>query len=172
VRLVPEGVAGMNAAEAVIASKLEALRQELGERIQAEQAYQEELAQHAYQRELNKQAQRDEFERLLREGKYPTGSTSMAGTGPLASVSGGYFKRLLDIDRLEAQVKLLQEVKATLDQQRAENRAHFVALEAGDRRPAKQNLWLLIAASVTSLILGWLLSIVGSPTTVLHMFGR
>jgi hypothetical protein len=108
----------MDAAEAVIASKLEALRRELGERIRAEQTYQEERAERRHQREVVRQAEWEEFERQLREGQYPTRSMPMAGTGPLASVSGVYFTRLLDIDRLEAQVKLLQDLQKTLDEQR------------------------------------------------------
>jgi hypothetical protein len=163
----------MDAAEAVITSKLEALRQELGERIQAEQAYQEELAQQAYSREAAKRAQREEFERLLREGQYPAVGMSIAGTGPLAAVSGGYFKRLLDIDRLEAQVKLLQALQQTLDEQRAEKREGAVTSTGREERSSKQSVrFTIIATSALSLVLGWLLSLVGTPTSLLHLFGH
>jgi hypothetical protein len=164
----------MDAAEAVMTGKLEALRKELAERIRAEQAYQEELAQHAYSREAAKRAQREEFERLLREGQYPTIGMSIAGTGPLASVSGGHFKRLLDIDRLEAQVKVLQELQQTLDDQRTEHREEVVTSTDRGERSSTRNLWLtlVIAVSAVSLIVGWLLSLVDSPTSVLHLLGH
>ena len=162
----------MDAAEAVITHRLAALRQELGERIQAEHAYQEELAQHAYQREAAKRVQREEFERLLREGKYPAVGMSLAGTGPLAAVSGGYFKRLLDIDRLEAQVNLLQELQKTLDEQRTEHRADVITATHRDERSSKQNVQFTVAVSAISLILGWLLSLVGTPASVLHLVGH
>jgi hypothetical protein len=164
----------MDTADAVIARTLEALRQELGERIRTEQTYQEELAQHAYQREAAKRAQREEFERLLREGKYPAVDMSLSGTGPLAAVSGGYFKRLLDIDRLEAQVKVLQELQETLDEQRTEKREGVDVSTDGDEHSSKQSVRLtVIATSAVSLIVGWLLSlVVGTPTTILHVLGH
>ena len=160
----------MDAAEAVITGKLKTLRRELGEKIRAEQAYQEERAERRHQREVVRQAEWEEFERQLREGQYPTRSMPMAETGPLTSLSSGYFKRLLDIDRLEAQVKLLQELQKTLDEQHGEKREPIVAVNDQDDRSFKQNFWPTFTTSAISLLLGWLLSLLGTPATVLHLF--
>lgn len=133
----------MDAAEAIIASKLEALRAELSEREERERRYQEErngegLFLEEFDLERYEARRRDE--------------DTLVGT--------------------RAQVRLLEELKATLHQQHAESKAHFLAIKDRDERSSKQNVWLTVASSAISLILGWLLSLVGSPASVLRVFGH
>lgn len=74
--------------------------------------------------------------------------------------------------RLQSQIAVLQEVKELLKKQHAETKANFLAVEKRDEHSSKQNLWLTITTSAISIIIGWLLSLLGSPLTLVHTFGR
>lgn len=71
-----------------------------------------------------------------------------------------------------AEIKALLEVKELLQKQHTETKANFLAIEKRDAHSSKQNLWLTFTSSAISLILGWLLSLLGSPATLVHAFGR
>jgi ElaB/YqjD/DUF883 family membrane-anchored ribosome-binding protein len=80
--------------------------------------------------------------------------------------------RVGDIQALEAQLQVLEELRATLHQQQSKNRAHVAAIRGRDERSSKQRPWLTVITSVAYLILGWLLSMLDSPAAVLHALAR
>lgn len=80
--------------------------------------------------------------------------------------------RVGDIQALEAQLQVLEELRATLHKQQPKNRAHVAAIRGRDGRASKQHPWLTVTSSVAYLILGWLLSVLGSPAAVLHALAR
>lgn len=80
--------------------------------------------------------------------------------------------RRYQLSELEPQIKLLEELKASLDHQHAENKAQFLAIEKRDTVSSKQSFWLTVVSSAVSLVAGWLLSLVGSPSAVLRIFAH
>jgi hypothetical protein len=76
------------------------------------------------------------------------------------------------IDTLRIQVALLEDLRAQLETQTTANQTSFRAIEARDKRSSKQGPWLTIISSAIFLILGWLLSLLGTPIGVLHAFAR
>lgn len=74
--------------------------------------------------------------------------------------------------RLAAQIAALEEVKKLLTSQHAEVQASFLAMKRSDERSSRQNLWLTLTTSGISIVIGWLLSLLGSPATLVHAFGR
>ena len=134
----------MESIEALITSKLESARQELAEK--------EERKRKEEERE------RDELE-----------------LGVLHSVGAGFAERerlATEIRNLNSRVQVLEEIKDVLDKQHAETKAQFVAIEKRDVQSTKQNFWLSVVSSAVSRIVGWLLSLVGSPATILHIFAH
>jgi len=77
-----------------------------------------------------------------------------------------------EIRPLRAQVQLLEQMKELLEEQHSETKTQFLAIEKRDEQSSKQSFRLTVVSSGTSLIAGWLLSLVGSPATVLHIFGH
>ncbi len=75
------------------------------------------------------------------------------------------------LQEVAAEIKALLEVKELLQNQHAETTANFLAIEKRDEHSSKQNLWLTLTTSAISLIVGWLLSLLGSPATLIHAFG-
>ena len=107
-------------------------------------------------------AEKEEAERAYEARRSTFGST----------VDVEHLQRALDIRNLEAQLRLLEELQATLNQQHAETKAYFIAAKDRDERSSKQNVWFSVALSAISIILGWLLSMLGSPAAVLHVLIR
>lgn len=141
----------MESAETLIASKLESARKELAET-----------------EERRRRAEKSLRERSERRRQTP--DALRAGV-----VGGGYdeVNRLTeDIRDLTSRVQVLAEIKGLLASQHAETKAQFVAIEQRDRSSSKQGFWLTVASSAVSLIIGWLLSLVGSPATMLHLFAH
>ncbi len=89
-----------------------------------------------------------------------------------------YYESLEDDDpdlrryRIRAEMAVLEQVKEMLTKQHAENTAHFMAIKQRDDSSSRQNLWLTISTSFISIIVGWLLSLLSSPVSVLHALGR
>ncbi len=77
-----------------------------------------------------------------------------------------------DIVYLKTQVQMLKEIKDLVDKQQIETKAQFLAIEKRDTVSSKQSFWLTVVSSTISLIAGWLLSLVGSPATVLRIFAH
>jgi hypothetical protein len=149
-------VKGMDAAEAVIVSKLGAVRQELAEKEAAERAYlEEEDKRGAALSDLVDDMPLD-LEDMLEEREH----------------IDQFFRNREEISTLQVQVRLLEELKASLEQQRTEDQKDFLAIKDRGKRSSKQNVRFTIAVSAISLIAGWLLSLVGSPVSVLHVLGR
>jgi ribosomal protein L16 Arg81 hydroxylase len=142
----------MDAAEAVIASKLDALRTELAEKVRDEEAYQKWFEEEAAWEGVRAETPDDILAEHERREQHLRG--------------------LDEINALEAQVTLLEALQATLGQQHTEKRSAFLALKQRDERSSTQHVWLTLATAAISLIAGWLLSLVGSPSTVLHLFGH
>ena len=142
----------------IITAKLDALRSELAEKF------------------------REEREAARAEAPAEMGSDSIGGDSVLGkySVREGMpfetseqqFARMQAIDTLHSQIALLKELKAQLDAQNSDTNAHFLAIEKRDMRSPRQGIWLTIVSSIITLILGWLLSLLGSPVAVLHALGR
>ena len=149
-------VKGMDAAEAVIVSKLGAVRQELAEKEAAERAYlEEEDRRGAALSDLVEDMPLD-LEDTLEEREH----------------IDQFFRNREEISTLQVQVRLLEELKASLEQQRTEDQKDFLAIKDRGKRSSKQNVGFTIAVSAISLIVGWLLSLVSSPAGVLHVLGR
>jgi hypothetical protein len=149
-------VKGMDAAEAVIVSKLGAVRQELAEKEAAERAYlEEEDRRGAALSDLVEDMPLD-LEETLEEREH----------------IDQFFRNREEISTLQVQVRLLEELKASLEQQRTEDQKDFLAIKDRDERSSKQNVRFTIAVSAISLIVGWLLSLVDSPVSVLHVLGH
>jgi hypothetical protein len=74
--------------------------------------------------------------------------------------------KALEAIRLEAQIKALEQLQEMLAQQHVENRAQFVAIKERDERSSTQSIWLTVISSTISLILGWSLSLLGTPLSV------
>jgi hypothetical protein len=144
-----EEVGQMASAEAVVVGKLESLRWELDQKLRAEQAHQE-----------------IEAAARKRDGIVP-----LAAVGALEPPDP-HTQRLLDISELMIQVKLLEQLQATLDRHRTENRAHVVASKDRDEHSSKQHRWLTVTSSLVSFVLGWLLSASGNPAAILHALVR
>jgi hypothetical protein len=151
-RQLSSEVRGMDAAEAVIASKLDALRTELAEKVRDEEAYQKWFEEEAAWEGVRAETPDDILAEHERREQHLRG--------------------LDEINALEAQVTLLEALQATLGQQHTEKRSAFLALKQRDERSSTQHVWLTLATAAISLIAGWLLSLVGSPSTVLHLFGH
>jgi hypothetical protein len=146
----------MDAAEAVIAGKLAAVRQELAEKEAAERAYlEEEDKRGAALSDLVEDTPLD-LEETLEEKEH----------------IDGFFRNRAQINTLQVQVRLLEELNASLDQQRTEYQKDLLAIKDRDKRSSKRNVWLTVTTSAILLIAGWLLSLVGSPASVLHVLGR
>ncbi len=77
-----------------------------------------------------------------------------------------------ELDILKQQVKALLEVKELLYQQHAENTANFLDIKQRDDHSSRQSVWLTVITSAISIIIGWLLSLLGTPSAVLHALGR
>ena len=142
----------MDAAEAIIASKLDALRKELAEKVRDEEAYQQWFEEEAAWEGVRAESADDILAEHERREQHLRG--------------------LDEVNALEAQVTLLEDLQATLAQRHTANRAPSSASTDRDERPAKQNPWLTITTFALLLLLGWLLALVSSPTTVLHAIGR
>lgn len=69
---------------------------------------------------------------------------------------------------LEALKLQLEDIIVKIDREHSDSKANFLAIKDRDERSSRQNLWLSIAIALVSLILGWLLSLLGSPASVLR----
>jgi transcriptional regulator of heat shock response len=75
-------------------------------------------------------------------------------------------------DMLQTQISLLEDMKAAIEANHTEISTEFVSIKDRDERASKQGVWLTVISSIISLTLGWLLSLLGTPSTVLHLFGH
>lgn len=78
-------------------------------------------------------------------------------------------KRAARLNELRIQIRLLKEIKGLMDEQHAETTAHFTAIEERDALSSKQGVRLTIISSAISPVIGWMLSLIGSPGSVLHV---
>jgi hypothetical protein len=140
----------MASEDTIITSKLDALRKEL-----AEKEFENK------QEDDEKEAERE------RAGLEP--GTYLAEEAPPSDLQ---MDRWAAIDTLRIQVALLEDLKAQVETQTTANQTSFRAIEARDKRSSKQGLWPTIISSAIFLILGWLLSLLGTPIGVLHAFAR
>jgi hypothetical protein len=74
---------------------------------------------------------------------------------------------LSEIGKIEAETSHLQQISDLLEEQHSQNQEQFLAIQKRDRTSARQNIWLTIVSSTISLIIGWLLSLFGSPINLL-----
>lgn len=86
--------------------------------------------------------------------------------------SAARVKRDREIGVLQIQVQLLEELKEKFEHQRTQMEADFTSIKERDERSSKQNFWLTIVSSAISLIVGWLLSLAGSPSLLLSLAHR
>lgn len=139
----------MESEESVIAARLKALRSELAVK----------------EREDRESAER--YAARARNADAPYDAQPHAPSFPPID-----FERSEQMRTLRAQIALLEELKGQLEAQHSETKAHFLAIEKRDARSSSQGIWLTIISSAISLILGWLLSLLGSPATLVHALGR
>lgn len=66
----------------------------------------------------------------------------------------------------------LERINKTLEEHKSETIAEFRTIEERDGLSSRQSFWLTVISSAVSLILGWLLSLVGNPASVLRIFTR
>lgn len=144
----------MEKAESIIDRKLHAVRQEIAEAEQALQDYDDQ--QEAKRRE------EDAYEKAH-------GPSFHADTSLLDWAERAELTR--KIEQLQIQMRTVEEIKALIQQQHMETRAQFSTIEKRDHVSARQNIWLSIATSTATLIIGWLLSLVATPATILHVIG-
>lgn len=139
----------MGSAEAIIASKLETLRAELAEKQRLKQ---------------------DDLPPPPQGWAYSDG-----GDGGQRE-RDAYDERQRQFDEeiasLANQVRLLEDIKGMLDKQQMTTQTHFLAIQDRDERSSRQNVWLTLISSAISLLIGWALSLLGSPAAVLHALGR
>jgi hypothetical protein len=143
----------MESEQTVISAKLDALRNEL----EAKKLEEQKAEEAAERRERKREAESGEGVLSLHERTPPTKRQ---------------LERWAAIDTLKTQVALLEELKAQMETQRTESEKRFLAIQDSTERSSKQGVWLTVGTSVITLILGWLLSLLGSPVSVLHAFGR
>jgi hypothetical protein len=182
----------MESAEAVITGKVKALRKDLAEQRRAERAYEEEFGARRAKAERGLTAGPPPYDRsqaqLPADSWFwtPAQEQPPASQPPLDGEEPAYAEDTMPtaeqvsqhdawvgaIQALEAQLQVLEDLRVTLQQQQPKNRARVVAIRDHDKRPAKQHPWLTVTTSVAYLVLGWLLSMLGSPSAVLHALVR
>ncbi|HEV8189957.1 MAG TPA: hypothetical protein VGP82_00485 [Ktedonobacterales bacterium] len=140
----------MESDDTIITAKLDALRKELAKKELEDRKEEEE-----------KEAE-DE-----RSGLEP--GTYLAEE---ARPSDLQLDRWAAIDTLRIQVALLEDLHALVEAQTSANQASFQAIEARGAHSSRQSLWLTIISSTISLIVGWSLSLLGTPAAIVHAFGR
>jgi chromosome segregation ATPase len=136
----------MASAEAVIAGQIEAVRQALA-------STKEELRQEA-QKERDAQKRAAELGSKLKYDERRLGELGAK------------------VWELERKLHILEEIRDLIDATHEESKTQFAAIEQRDTASSKQNVRLTVVTSIASLIIGWLLSLLGTPTAVLHIIGH
>lgn len=77
-----------------------------------------------------------------------------------------------EVEEFRRQVDVLTEIKKTLESQHLNIKADFQDIKQRDEQSSKANIVLTLTSSGISLVLGWALSLVGSPATVMHLLLR
>lgn len=62
------------------------------------------------------------------------------------------------------------DLRRTMHMQHTSNLAHFQEMQRRDQQNSKENTRLAVVSSCVSLLLGWMLSLLGTPGTLLHLF--
>jgi hypothetical protein len=143
----------VDGAEAIVASKLETLKAALAEAEVAEEAAFDASGLGVRN---SSAAPRPTAKQLREEAKAEAEYERLEG----------------EVSQLRAQVGLLEEIKGILEKQRLETKMQFSAIATRDAASTRLNLTASVLLSLGTLLVGWSLSLLGTPFSVWQAIGH